>query len=1289
MQCRYCKFSHSQQDILLKHYRLHHWQAGKGSFPCIHPDCVCIFTTTGALKTHLWRAHPKVDRPSSACTDHGSFRCELCDFSDICSLAQFLKHLGRHLQNHERVNCPFSNCDFSTTNNTTFRVHKSRKHRNQSLNNLCTSVCSVGSTDNDLDTVSVSQSLSDQADDIQADSHISDSDLEECEPVLEHKLAALFMCMQSQLHVSQSASQQIIDHVNDILSVANSNTLSSIQNILLKHNCNVNESIVADIAATLQKTNPFLSATTDKGPLSTNYKRNIYFKDKFGIIEPVEYVFNRVQNHTFVYVPLLKTLKSLLERPDVLEKTFPVKEGTLGFYTSPFDGQYFKVNKLVNGQDFRLSLGLFIDDFEIANPLGTSRKKHKITAVYWVILNWESQYRSSLHSIQLALLGKSSEVRVYGYESFFEPLLHDLRSLEHEGLYVEQIGENVRGTVLNVSADNLGAHGLAGFQESFCVEKFCRFCLASLKDIQTTEVRQGIFPLRSPEQHNQCVAELKSSEFVTNVHGVKAECVLQKHLSFFHVITGFPPDVLHDLFEGVIPRELALCLQKLISAKYFTFDQLNSIIQSFPYLYSDKVNRPQRIPKTFHLKKTVGGNAHENWALIRLLPLMVGGMVPEDEKAWQLLMDLKDIVELVVSSRLSEESLCYLESKISDHRQLFTDVFPNERFLPKHHYLEHYPNLIRCFGPLADLWTMRFEAKHSYFKRVVHDTRNFKNPLKTLASRHQSMIAFALDSQHFFKAPLHVEKLKVVKMSAVEPRLRTAVKNKYPNLSSLSLATNATLFGTLYMILSPDNIRKLSIPTPSSVEELSAVLREKLQIMGNFVIQYEDPDFNNELCTLHDITELPKEKATLRIHWEVVLSPVVDDAHLSDFTLDTASLTSTQSPSSPHSPLSACRLEQWPSMFPVPSFSYDVELRLKKANEDLQENGTALIVPRDMKMNILEKLAETVYSYKAYPKDSEIEKVASALVEKHPCLKAPGSDTTGCEAWKISLKFKMANYRQKLRNAGCSEMVVNTHSRQGSSRGSLKRPRRSELNFLPDHPVGLDEEELERERSSMEEEVKKRHLSLTILNAMTTFSLRRKEIVQDQPLVSTIKQRWPGLFFEEEVCAEFFRINRIDLKSTFLTSLDNHTQGLLTMYRAKARQGRWNNLYKLLEELDSQTLCFQSDSVIYCVLQNTEALGPHTQAMKIGILEVTDSTNSGPHPTVVNVAVVLEEEVVMDNLGDFTNAFMMLFGLLYALNMEYPKDLRYTFEAVQKIILNLGKECTARIQSLKNKLLQV
>lgn len=39
--------------------------------------------------------------------------------------------------------------------------------------------------------------------------------------------------------------------------------------------------------------------------------------------------------------------------------------------------------------------------------------------------------------------------------------------------------------------------------------------------------------------------------------------------------------------------------------------------------------------------------------------------------------------------------------------------------------------------------------------------------------------------------------------------------------------------------------------------------------------------------------------------------------------------------------------------------------------------------------------------------------------------------------------------------------------------------------------------------------------------------------------------------------------------------------------------------------------------------------------------------------------------------------------------MEHPKDLRYTFEAVQKSFVNLGSVCTARVQSLKNRLYQL
>lgn len=199
---------------------------------------------------------------------------------------------------------------------------------------------------------------------------------------------------------------------------------------------------------------------------------------------------------------------------------------------------------------------------------------------------------------------------------------------------------------------------------------------------------------------------------------------------------------MHDLFEGVIPVELSLCLKNLISKGFITFDALNDCIKSLPYKYSDKVNKPQKIPKATIEKGTLGGNGHENWTLLCLLPFIIGCKIPEQEPAWEILMDLKEIVDIqvVVSDRLSEEALCYLSCKL-DHRKLLTSTFPDFKLKPKHHFIDHYPHLIRCYGPLVELWTMRFEAKHSFFKKVVHDTHNWKNILLTLFSKHQQMMA--------------------------------------------------------------------------------------------------------------------------------------------------------------------------------------------------------------------------------------------------------------------------------------------------------------------------------------------------------------------------------------------------------------------------------------------------------------------------------------------------------------------------------------------------------------------
>lgn len=93
----------------------------------------------------------------------------------------------------------------------------------------------------------------------------------------------------------------------------------------------------------------------------------------------------------------------------------------------------------LSGEELRLSPLLYSDDFEIYHLLGTSRKKHKVTGVYWVLADVPSVLRSRLSSIYLAVLCKADDIKKFGYPRVLEPLLSDLKTLlcpvweNHEG----------------------------------------------------------------------------------------------------------------------------------------------------------------------------------------------------------------------------------------------------------------------------------------------------------------------------------------------------------------------------------------------------------------------------------------------------------------------------------------------------------------------------------------------------------------------------------------------------------------------------------------------------------------------------------------------------------------------------------------------------------------------------------------------------------------------------------------------------------------------------------------
>ena len=93
-----------------------------------------------------------------------------------------------------------------------------------------------------------------------------------------------------------------------------------------------------------------------------------------------------------------------------------------------------------------------------------------------------------------------------------------------------------------------------------------------------------------------------------------------------------------------------------------------------------------------------------------------------------------------------------------------------------------------------------------------------------------------------------------------------------------------------------------------------------------------------------------------------------------------------------------------------------------------------------------------------------------------------------------------------------------------------------------------------------------------------------------------------------------------------------------------------------------------------------------SQDLAVQGMKVYTQTNASEAPD--KVGIVVEGMTVLTALGNFPRACSMLLGLTYALNLAYPKELKYTFEVFQKLLLELdSSKLSPKVNSLKNKLL--
>ena len=804
LKCRYCSFSNVKRLVLWQHCKLCHAHHGP-EVPCLAQDgCPHRFKSYTSFKSHYSRIHNK--DADKECADGCKIQCIKCNMI-VVGLETFLTHLRRHVSSHEYVSCPYEGCSFGSNVATTFRSHMSRMHcKDVALlkSHLClVPSCSMENTTGEHEQVD-SEPPSGLHDDFVEDIVEAISDDGDMQEKIVHSIAALCLRMQCVFNIPSASVDEILKCLTTISSFDSLHLCGKIQQAVLGLGYNDSQ-LVARLKTTVMEENTVVNCTrkssdvssTVQGMLSTNDRRMTYYKTHFPYVAPVEYKlgYKFGKNHSFVYVPILSSLQKLLAVPEILGKVVKDYRHNEGLYTCYEDGSYYQANELFQSHEISLKIGLYYDDWESVNPLGTARKLHKISAFYWVLLNLPPADRSALKVIQLGLLAKSQDVRLFGIAAVLQPLLNDISILETDGVFIESLGETVFGTLAYVSSDNLAAHTLGGFNESFSpnVNKFCRFCDADSADISDVTKTISSFHLRTKTVYDEQAMLGSGSET-----GVKFPSPLLGKLNHFHVVSGLPPDSAHDLLEGIVPVELHLCLNSLVSKGYFTLDYLNRQLKYFKFHGHDQTNRPHPI-FLGRDSKTVGGNAHENWSLLRMLPLLVGDQVPEGDPAWELILYLKDIVEISFSPVLSDSAIGFLDMIIKEHKLLLTETFPQFSLKPKHHFIEHYPHLITCFGPLALTSTLRFESKHSFLKKALKQLMNYKNICQSLANRHQLYQALEMsDSEYLKSAFIAHHEPTFVPLSLMSNSVQRKLSSFYDSCGIVRCYKSVTVHGTNY-----------------------------------------------------------------------------------------------------------------------------------------------------------------------------------------------------------------------------------------------------------------------------------------------------------------------------------------------------------------------------------------------------------------------------------------------------------------------------------------------------------
>lgn len=163
--------------------------------------------------------------------------------------------------------------------------------------------------------------------------------------------------MQAILHVSNTATQEIVEHLNQIFSLSEPLIKEAVSDILQRNGHSIAEPTLSEVVATVMDCNVLSTSTSKGAELSSTKRRKTFIECNYPCVMPVEYQLDQ-PGHTSMYVPILPMIQELFKNTDILKKITEPNTAS-GQYASCSDGSHFLENDLLSTGDLILPLQLY------------------------------------------------------------------------------------------------------------------------------------------------------------------------------------------------------------------------------------------------------------------------------------------------------------------------------------------------------------------------------------------------------------------------------------------------------------------------------------------------------------------------------------------------------------------------------------------------------------------------------------------------------------------------------------------------------------------------------------------------------------------------------------------------------------------------------------------------------------------------------------------------------------------------------------------------------------------